>query len=45
MKKLTFAYSNTKNKTTGFSPHFQLFGQHGRLLMDLAFDLLETRLV
>ena len=26
IKKLTFAYNNTKHKTTGYSPHFLLFG-------------------
>ena len=39
IKKLTFAYSNTKHKTTGYSPHFLLFGRQGRLPIDNIFDL------
>ena len=29
IKKLTFTYNDTKNKTKGFLPHFRLFRQHG----------------
>ena len=40
---MTFAYNNTKNKTTGFSSHFLLFERHRQLPIDLAFDFLETK--
>ena len=39
IKKLTFAYNNTKHKTTGYSPHFLLFGRQGRLPTHNIFDL------
>ena len=39
IKKLTFAYNNTKHKTTGYSPHFLLFGRQGRLPIDNIFNI------
>ena len=39
IKKLTFAYNNIKHKTTGYSPHFLLFGRQGRLPIDNIFHL------
>ena len=42
-KKLTFIYNNSIHKTTGFSPHFLLFGRNGLLLIDLAFDITNTK--
>ena len=38
IKKLTFAYHNTKNKTTGHSPYFLLFGRDSRLPIDQIFE-------
>ena len=43
IKKLTFAYNNTKNRSTNYSPFFffffLLFGRNGRLPVDLMFDI------
>ena len=39
MKKLTLAYSNTKHKTIGYSPHFLLLGRQGRLPFDIIFGI------
>ena len=34
IKKLTFAYNNTKHLSTNYSPYFLLFGRNGRLPVD-----------
>ena len=42
IKKLTFAYNNTKHRSTNYSPFFfffLLFGRNGRLPVDLMFDI------
>ena len=39
IKKLTFAYNNTKHRTTNYSPYFLLFGRNGRLPVDSMFDI------
>ena len=39
IKKLTFAYNNTKHKSTNFTPHFLLFGREGRLPIDNIFNI------
>ena len=39
IKKLTFAYNNTKHWSTTYSPYFLLFDRNGRLPVDLMFDI------
>ena len=39
LAKLSYAYNVTVNKTTGFSPHFLLFGRSPRLAIDAMFEL------
>ena len=39
IKKLTFAYINTKHQSTNYSPYFLLLGRNGRLPVDLMFDV------
>ena len=38
VKKLTFAYNNTINRSTGYTPHFLLFGRESTLPIDLMFE-------
>ena len=38
LNKLTFAYNSTKHSSTGFSPHFLLFGHEPRLPLDLCLE-------
>ena len=37
IKKLVFAYNNSVNKTTGYTPFYLLFGRKGKLPIDLMF--------
>ena len=39
IKKLTFAYNDTKHRSTNYSPYFLLFGRSGCLPIDLMFDI------
>ena len=39
IKKLVFAYNNTVHKSTGFTPHFLLFGRDSRLPIDDIFNI------
>ena len=41
LSKLAFAYNVTENSTTGFSPHYLLFGQEPRLPIDSMFAINE----
>ena len=38
VNELTFAYNNTKSKSTYYIQHFLLFGREGRLSIDNIFD-------
>jgi transposase InsO family protein len=38
MAKLAFACNSTVNKSTGFSPHFLMFGREAKLPIDLVFQ-------
>ena len=38
LSKLAFAYNSTKNKSTGYSPHFLMFGRESRLPIDTVFQ-------
>ena len=38
-KKLTFAYNNTKHRSTNYSRYFLLLGGNGHLPVDLMFDI------
>lgn len=39
LAKLTFAYNSTRNKATGFSPFYQMFGRQSRLSIDSMFQI------
>ena len=39
LSKLTFAYNATVNKTTGYSPHYLMFGRSPRLPIDTMFGI------
>ena len=38
LPRLAFACNSTRNKTTGFSPHFLMFGRESKLPIDLVFQ-------
>ena len=38
IKHLVWAYNNTKHKTTGFTPHYLMFGREGKLPIDIIFS-------
>ena len=42
LSKLAFAYNATVSRSTGFSPHFLMFGREPRLPIDSVFQLGET---
>ena len=39
IKKLTFAYNNTKHRSTNYLRYFLLLGRNGHLPVDLMFDI------
>jgi transposase InsO family protein len=41
LSKLAFAYNVTVNRSTGFSPHFLMFGREPRLPIDSVFQVAE----
>ena len=43
LPKLAFAYNATVNSSTGYSPHFLLFGQEPRLPIDSVFETAEDQ--
>ncbi|KAK6178710.1 hypothetical protein SNE40_011231 [Patella caerulea] len=42
LKKMIHAYNSTRNESTGFSPHFLMFGRHLKIPVDFLFGLKPT---
>ena len=42
VKKLTFAYNNTINRSTGFTPNYLMFGRESLLPIDFMFNIVKT---